>query len=212
MKKATKLLCLLIIISFVLPICACGAPKLEEVKERFQTLIEASAPINRIFFGEGLPTYARNSDYAKEHRIYDDLESGYDFYEIVVTDEKWADVQSIKNAAEQVYSRDYLEGIYTMAFDGVADENTGDVTTARYLESGRFLLRYAYGETDTFDILRGKERRYLFDTMKIHRSSTSRYVNITIDSYLVGDEENVLSVRLRFVRQDGEWFLDSPTY
>ena len=140
------------------------------------------------------------------------MSAGYESYEIVKENTEYFDVQAIMEAAEKVYSADYLDGVYTMAFDGYADSATGVVTTARYLMDNTTLLRYAYGDEDSFDFLDGKQRRYHFDTMKITRPSRKNYVSLSIDSYLVGDEDNILNVTLRFVLQDGEWYLDSPTY
>ena len=212
MKITLRILSLLLCLLMILPLSACGTPSLDEVKGRFTELIEASYEINDIFFGAGLETYARGGEFAEAHRIYDDLSDGYDSYEMVADATSYADVDAIKAAAEKVYSADYLKGIYTMAFDGYADTNTGNVTTARYLMDGYFLLRYAAGSEDNFDILKGKQRRYNFDTMSITRPSRASYVNVSIDSYLVGDEDNILNVTLRFVLTDGEWYLDSPTY
>ena len=212
MKHLLKITALLLVFVLVLPLASCGAPDLESVRSRFTELIEASYELNEIFFGAGLETHARDGEFATEHRIYDDVSAGYESYEIVKENSKYFDVQAIMEAAEKVYSTDYLDGIYTMAFDGYADSNTGVVTTARYLMDNTTLLRYAFGDEDSFDFLKGKQRRYDFDTMKISRPSRKNYVNLSIDSYLVGDEDNILNVTLRFVLQDGEWYLDSPTY
>ena len=213
MKKSIKYISLLLACLLTFPLLSsCGAPKLETVKDRFIELIEASYPLNDIFFGAGLETYSRDSEFAQEHRIYDDISAGYDNYEIVKENMTYYDVDAIREQAEKVYSAEYLKGIYTMAFDGYADSNTGAVATARYLMDNTTMLRYAYGEKDTFDVLNGKQRRYHFDSMEIKRPSSSSYVNLSIDSYLVGDEQNILNVTLRFVFFDGEWYLDSPTY
>ncbi|MBO5305295.1 MAG: hypothetical protein J6B12_00890 [Clostridia bacterium] len=212
MKKTVRLIALLLTCLMILPLSSCGAPELDEVKDRFKELIEQSYAINEIFFGAGLETYERGGDFATEHRIYEDLSAGYEAYEIVTEQTGYFDVEQIKEAAAKVYSPKYLEGVYTMAFDGYADTNTGFVTTALFLMDRGFLLRYAYGEEDTFDFLDGKARRYHFDTMEITRPSRKNFVNLSIDSYLVGDEDNILNVTLRFVLVDGEWYLDSPTY
>ncbi|MBE6662529.1 MAG: hypothetical protein E7606_04525 [Ruminococcaceae bacterium] len=214
MKKTGKIIALLLALLLVLPLTltSCGAPELEEVKDRFVELIEASYAINDIFFGAGLETYARDGEFATTHRLYDELSAGYAAYEIVSTDTGYLDVNQIKEAAAKVYSPKYLDGVYTMAFDGYADSTSGTVVTARYLMDGMFLLRYADGKNDPFDFLDGAQRRYLFDTMKIIRPSRAKYVNLSIDSYLVGDEDNILNVHLRFVLVDGVWYLDSPTY
>lgn len=212
MNRCIKsILLFLITLLLALPLCACGAPELESVKDDFVALIEGSGEINTIFFGAGLATYERESAYAIENHVYDELTESYDFYEIVIINERFYDVSSIKRAAEAIYSTDYLEGVYTMAFDGVADSSTGAITTARYLDTEYHLLRYAYGENDGFDFLKGKNRKYLYDTMEITRGN-AKAVNVSIDSYVEGQEEEILNVRLRFVLQNGEWRLDTPTY
>lgn len=207
-KSAALLLGLLLICTSLL---SCSKPpEFSEVRDRFAEVIEASYEINDIFFGKGLPTHDRDGAFAKENNIYYGF-YGYDAYEYVTEDSPYFYIEEIKYAAEQVYSKDYLEEIYTMAFVGYADEQTGAVSTARYLEAENILLRYAFGEKDPFDILPG-QRRYLMDTMEMVRPSNGRSVNVQIDSYLLGNEDDVLSVTLRFVLQDDVWVLDTPTY
>ena len=132
-------------------------------------------------------------------------------YNYVTFDNEYTSVEAIQNAAAKVYSTSYLRGIYTMAFDGYASEFTDEVTTARYLEHEGNLMRYSGGNSDPFHILPG-ERRYIMDSMKIIKPSTASYINLQIDSYLIGDEDNILTITLHLVLQDGQWFLDSPTY
>ena len=103
----------------------------------------------------------------------------------------------------------YLSNL--MAFDGYADANTGRITTARYLERGVNLMKYAFGDTDSFNILPGK-RLYKFDTLEIIQPSDESFMNVSVDSYLEGDEGNILNVNLRFKKTDGGWRLDGPTY
>ena len=210
MKKTMRAVSLLLVAVLILLLSACGAPDISEVKDTFATLIEASYEINDIFFGEGLAVYKRGGEFAAKYYIYEELSENYDFYEIVQSESGYLTVDSIKEAAGKIYSEDYLEGIYTMAFDGYSDGES--VTTARYLEAEGYFLRYTYGEKDSFDILEGKQRRYLLDTMKIVRPSSANYVNVQIDSYLLGAEDEILTVILRFTLQNGEWRLDSPTY
>lgn len=211
MKKTLRAIAVLLVAVVILALSACGtAPKLAKVKDTFVALVEASYEINDIFFGEGLAVYERGGEFAAKYYIYENLSESYDVYEIVQSESGYLTTDSIKEAASKVYSADYLEGIYTMAFDGYSDGES--VTTARYLEADGYFLRYTYGEKDPFDILEGKQRRYLFDTMKIVRPSSSDYVNVEIESYLLGKEDETLTVTLRFTLENGEWRLDSPTY
>ena len=201
------LICLLLL-PLCLSACASQPPALEDVRDRFVELIESSYEINDIFFGEGLPTLDRD-DPANELVYYGFY--GYDAYEIVRGDCPYQSVEQIKAAAEKVYSPDYLENIYTMGFDGYADENSDSIATARYLQKDDYFLKYAFGDKDTFHILPGK-RLYQYDTMAIGPLSNAKAVNLTIDSYLEGDEQNVTKETVRFVLIDGEWYLDEPTY
>lgn len=211
MKKTVRAISFLLVAVLILAFSACGAaPELSEVKDIFAALIESSYEINDIFFGKGLAVYERGGDFAAKYYIYENLSENYDFYEIVQSESGYLTADSIKEAASKVYSADYLEGIYTMAFDGYSDGES--VTTARYLEADGYFLRYTYGEKDPFDILEGKQRRYLFDTMRIVRPSSADYVNVEIESYLLGKEDETLTVTLRFTLEKGEWRLDSPTY
>ena len=41
---------------------------------------------------------------------------------------------------------------------------------------------------------------------------SSDYLNLSIDSYLEGDEENILNITLHFKKTENGWRLDSPTY
>ena len=188
--------------------CSSQPPALEEVRDRFIQLFEDSYEINDIFFGEGLPTLDRDDE---ENRIIYYGFFGYDAYEIVQGDCPYQSVEQIKAAAEKVYSPDYLDDIYTMAFDGYADENSDQISTARYLYAEDYFLKYSFGENDSFNILPGK-RLYKYETMVIGELSSAKAVNLKIESYLEGDEQNVTTETVRFVLVDGEWYLDEPTY
>lgn len=210
MKKTAILLLALIMAAGVFSSCASEPPQLGEVKDELVALVEASYGINGIFFGDGLETYARGGKFDKEHHLYDGNDGEYASYEYVTEDCGYLFTEKIKIDAEKVYTLDYLEGIYTMAFDGYADENTGAVTTARYLDVNGWLMKYAYGDSDPFNILPGK-RVYDFDTMEIVKPSTAKYLNVEINSHLEGETEQ-MKVTLRFKLTDDGWRLDNPTY
>ena len=56
------------------------------------------------------------------------------------------------------------------------------------------------------------ERRYDYSTMKMAKGSKAKYILIEMESYIVGDEENRTVVTLAFALENGNWFLDSPSY
>ena len=77
MKKLIKIAaCLLSLVILAGNMVACSnPPELDDVKDEFVALIEASVEVNNIFFGEGLPTYGRvegdgNLTYLAEHQAY----------------------------------------------------------------------------------------------------------------------------------------------
>ena len=211
MKKIIVALLALVILTVSLVSCSSKPPALNEVKDELVALVEASYEINDIFFGEGLATYERGGKFDKEYHLYDENDAEYAYYEYVTQDSEYIFTEQIKWAAQKVYTADYLKGVYTMAFDGYADENTGEVATARYLDAGGWLVKYAFGETDPFNILPGK-RVYDFDTMEIVKPSTANYLNVATDSYLEGEEGEILRITLRFKLTEDGWRLDSPSY
>ena len=209
-----KIICFALVIICLSAFVSCGAkaPNLAELKPEFVALVEASYEVNEMFFGEGLPTYERGGDYDKEYKLYNNDDNEYAYYEYVKQDTGYYFTEQIKWKAEEVYTAEYLSGIYTMAFDGYADENTGKVTTARYLDSSGWLMRYAFGENDPFDKLAGKKRRFDFDSMAVVKPYSSGYVNVSIDSYLDGAEDERLNITLHFKKTSEGWRLDAPTY
>lgn len=209
-----KIICFALALACLLALASCGAkaPNLDELKDEFAGLIEASYEVNVMFFGEGLPTYERGGDYDKEYNLYGSSSDEFAYYEYVEQDSGYYFTEQIKWAAEKVYTAEYLAGVYTMAFDGYADENTGRVTTARYLDSNGWLMQYAFGENDPFDQLDGKKRRFDFDSMEAVKPYSSGYVNVAIDSYLEGAEGDVLNITLHFKKTSDGWRLDAPTY
>lgn len=211
MKKTVVALLALIILTLPLVSCASNPPELDEVKDELVALVEASYEINDIFFGEGLATYERGGKFDKEHHIYDENDTEFAYYEYVTEDSEYLFTEQIKWAAEKVYTADYLKGVYTMAFDGYVDDNTGKVTTARYLDANSWLAKFTFGEADPFNILPGK-RVYDFDTMKIVKPSTAKYLNVEISSHLEDEESETLKVTLRFKLTENGWRLDSPSY
>lgn len=187
------------------------APKTEDVYDRVVELIEASYELNTVFFGAGLPVYATDSEYADINHIYFNFEHKGS-YEMVTNYTKFTSEQAIRDAAERVYSKAYLEDvIYNNAFVGYAiNDGTGRpaYSAARYLDEGEWI----YKSTSDTDYLNDGMRVYDFSTMKVVAPSTAKVCYIAIDSYLPSDPSNVLRDRIRLVMQDdGQWYLDAFT-
>ena len=123
-----------------------------------------------------------------------------------VVSDKYVTVNDIKAAAEQVYSASYLMSIYETMFVGYIEKGVNDIIYARYYDSpdGLKMLKES-------DVWITEKRIYNYDSMEIVRPSKANRITVEIDSYLEGSGEH-LTVRLSLVKQDGEWYLDSPTY
>lgn len=126
-------------------------------------------------------------------------------YTMVVSD-KYVTVADIKAAAEQVYSSSYLMSIYETMFVGYIADGLTSMLYARYYDAPEGLMTLKETEVWVTD-----KRIYNYDSMEMVRPSGANKITVLIDSHLEGSDEH-MPVRLSFVKQNGEWFLDSPTY
>ena len=201
------ILSLILIFSMILPMQSCDEvisdpPELSEVRERFIYLIEESKELNIILFGKGLPVYNEDSEISDRKMVYFNNNTGN--YSIVMENSEFLTVDSMKMAVEKVYSKDYAADIYESAFDGVM---TGVASAyVRFYDNGKNLCQNK--NATEFKI---SERIYDYSSMEIVEPSSGDYVNIEIDSYTV-DDPTVRRIKLSFVLENNNWYLDSPSY
>ncbi len=214
MRKILSILlsvCLLFGVAASFSACATrGAPKVEDIYDRVVSLVEASHELNTIFYGEGLPVYAADSEYADFTHLYFGF-TYRDEYEMATPYAAFGSSVEIKNAAEKVYSTAILEStIYPSAFDGYAlDDGTGDSMFAysRFYEEDGWIYQSAAEESYFSGI-----RVYDYSTMRVVAPSNSSACYVEIDTWLEHDPATILTQTLRLVRQDdGLWYLDSFT-
>ncbi|MBR2926673.1 MAG: hypothetical protein IKC31_03750 [Clostridia bacterium] len=203
-------LAVLLLLSSSLTLSSCGgkAPKIEQIYDRVVELVEASHEINTVFYGAGLPVYARDSLYAEfSHLYYNFSQNGY---EIVTDYAKFLTIHDIKTAAEKVYSKAYLEEVlYPMAFEGHAITGIGgvEVAMAKYREDEQWI----YQSEDAQPLYAGMIV-YDYSTMKITRPSNAKACYVTVNAWNEDEPQAVRSVRLRLtLGDDGNWYLDSFT-
>ena len=135
-------------------------------------------------------------------------------YDYVRLDCGYGTIVEMKEAAAKVYSAAYLESIYDTMFVGTAGLNeyvTG--LSARYMEyadpdDGTVSLM----KSNTFEPLVSERRIFDFSTAKIVRPKNKSYVTIQINSYLESAPQDILTLKIGLVLQDGQWMLDSATY
>ena len=178
------------------------APELETVRDRIIYLVEGSKQINEIFFGEGLPVYVRDSELSEEKFVY--IGEQNKGYEKVMEVSPYLLLDEMKEAAERIYSSAYCKQLFESCFDGVVVDG---VTLLEYVEIDEWLY-----QSTARDTLAKNERIYLYGTMKIVRPSNKEYINVDIESYLINNPDKKQTERLSFAFEDGNWYLDTPTY
>ena len=147
-----------IVLSMLISLCSCNKmPELDDdLRDRFINLIEDSKELNTIFFGAGLPVYYRDNEYSERLGVYyNDEILGY--YRVNESS-SYITIDAIKEAAEKVYSKDYLSALYETAFDGVMTGN--DSAYLRFYDDGEWLYQNILA--NDFELC---ERIYDYSTM-----------------------------------------------
>ena len=138
----------------------------------------------------------------------------YPDYDYVRPDSPYQSTEEIRAAAAAVYANAYLRSVTGALFDGAvgaADDPTGTILAARYIDYRKDGISYLM-QSNTVKGYDLPARRYDYDTMRVARGSNSKFMKIEIESYLSGDEQDRVTVRLAFAKENGVWLLDSPTY
>lgn len=209
MKKILlSVLSLILVLTFTLPLASCKdkinsePPKIDDIRERLVYLIEESKELNVVFFGKGLPVYVRESEIADRKMVYFSNSSGN--YDRVTEQSEYKTPEAIKIAAEKVYSKDYLSAIYESAFDGVMTGSTS--AYVRFYDSSDGFM-----QNTNATVFKLEERIYDYSTMQLVEPSNADYINVEINSYTLSDKK-INKVYLSFIYENGNWYLDSPSY
>lgn len=210
-RAATFLLALLALCSLSLSACS-WPPELSSVKDRFAELILASGPVNELLWGDGLPYYDRDSDFAIQNGLYDGITQDLGSYRFVTHEalEQYPSVEAIRSSAALVYSSAFLEDVGTSLFEGnmLVNGEYSALSRARYAEVNQSLC-ILVGWDKSFSFA---PRSFDMDSMQIvRRLSDSEIVTVTVDSTRL-DGSDPRTMTLRFVWQEDDWRLDSPTY
>ena len=128
MKKFIKIAACLFALAIIAGnmVSCSNPPALDDVKDEFVALIEASVEVNNIFFGEGLPTYMRaegdgNLIYLAEHKAYytfiTDGERSILKYKIGDDAWKYAEKTPEAGKGESIYTDSEGNFYYPIEFD-----------------------------------------------------------------------------------------------
>ena len=103
-----------------------------------------------------------------------------------------------------MYSKDYLSAIYESAFDGVMTGSTS--AYVRFYDSSDGFM-----QNTNATVFKLEERIYDYSTMQLVEPSNADYINVEINSYTLSDKK-INKVYLSFIYENGNWYLDSPSY
>ncbi|MBQ9784391.1 MAG: hypothetical protein IJW29_10070 [Clostridia bacterium] len=209
MKKIISVLLLLATLALSCSmLTSCAAPKVEEIYDRVVYLIEGSYEVNTMLYGDGLPVYRADSEYAAIKHIYFDF-ANTGTYEYVTEQAKCFTFDMIKAKARKVYSEACLEALFEYCFTGYAtNDGSGNmvIDRARYLEDNSWIYQSTAENNFACEM-----RFYDYSTMKVHSLGRRDACSVTMDSWLVSNPDKIENVEIYLVLQDGEWFLDSVT-
>lgn len=203
---------LLCAVLLFLCLAGCGscssAPELDEIYDRVVELVEDSRRLNAIFYGAGLPVYDKDSEIYRS--LYEEDSSSYkQEYSIVDPRCGFVSVDSLKEAAEKVWSPELLEKqVYPAAFDGLTAfiGSVSSIAAARFQEDGDNL--YCLD-----GVAENAPAPLIFDysTMKIIRPSNATRVILSMDAWEEGKPDAKFSYRLTITLSGGVWLLDKLT-
>ena len=230
MKKILVLL--LAAAAMLLPSCGNSQPKTtpDEARVILEPLLEKSAELNEIYFGAGLPLSDNSEDVERLLASFDaDVKTIN--YHPVSRDAKYKSIDAIKTATLEVFSDDYSAYLFERAFSGIADktevttkipvedDKTEDyadseettvsevkqvATYAMYLEQNGMLTVRLHLEDEAYPL----GREYDLDSLTVERDGDG-YIVVKVPTTLDGKN---LDVKLKLVKEDDGWRLDSPTY
>lgn len=164
---------------------------------------------NCVYSADGL--YYTKIDYTeKEYEFYYDssIPAEYDVVKENIT------IAEIKEYAEAVYSKDYMNSLYSTLFDGVmiSEDSDNGLLTARYIEYTDTDGNVWFMKSNTYEPLMKEKRIFDLSSATVARGSNAKRVRIEVDSYLESTPDEVIRTTINLVLQDGQWYLDNGTY
>ncbi len=177
-----------------------------EIRAALEMLIPASAELNEIYFGRGLPT-------AADEEGYIDPDDGL-VYEQVLPSCKYQTEAELREATLAVFTEKYAAALFERGFSGMTVKyedgvlfNGGLSSTvyAMYIETDGVLTK----RTNAIDEALPLGREYQLDAAVIVREKND-YVIVEVPTTVDGAASD--TVTLKLVRESDGWRLDSPTY
>ncbi len=202
----------LLTVTMGLGVVSCGVSYTEEdVKTAVKELLPLSFELNEIYFGEGLPISDNREDVERFYASFSSDVSAVNYHP-VAEDCEYQTEADIKAATEKVYSPQYCEYLYELAFtgisavfnDGTEDQFTTNVAYARYIETDGVLTVRLDLPYEAMDL----GRTYDMNAVEI-LSMKQDHAIVKIPSEMNGE---TLNIELKLILTNDGFRLDTPTY
>lgn len=186
----------------IMILTSCGGSSADEseIVSAAAELVESSYEINNIFFGSGLPSV----DVPDEEKS-----DGLPRYAELAEDSPYQTESEIRAAALAVYSREYCESIFELAFSGAAldvGDSESSVIYARYVDyNGVLTVRLLDDDDEALPL----NRTYDTSNITVVRARSDE-ATVSLPSFVDGVPDDDVSLNL--VLTDDGWRLDTPTY
>ena len=194
------------LIMVCIPLASCGEKKADpEAIREAGALIEKSYEVNEILFGKGIPI-----DEESKKEALESAEVGMDVKNAIYAKadylSDYACVDDIKEAALSVYTEEYCEPIFDLVFNGRNNDIGSKVEYARYIDDEYGMLTVRVDIEDDALVL---NRTYDLSSVKAVQVG-SDYIVFTVDSLIDGVPSD--NIRMKMVKGESGWRLDTPTY
>ena len=206
MKKIFLLL--LIIAVSVGALASCGEKKYneDEVKAAAKTLIESSATLNEIYWGDGIP---HNDDKSTSDGVYYEAEFVYHHHM------GFDNISELQAMTEKTFSKSYSQSIYSTILQSIQDGDKAIILS-------RYYQKYSAkdGKTPESIMVNSEWKKiflddvtYDYESIKVIGSEEETvYVTLNATVQRVGYAPQVREIRVSLVEEDGGWRIDSPTF
>ena len=181
-----------------------------------QVLRERDTAREPVYENEEEGVYAYAIEYTEKKYDFYYSDSDPTEYDYVRSDSPYYSIDQIKEAAEKVYSKQYLESLYRSLFVGEVAKDVSGTTlsglSARYMEymdeDGNVMLM----KSNTYEPLVKERRMFDLDTAEVVKPSNKKYITVSVESWLESTPDNRQTIRLSLILENGKWMLDSGTY
>ncbi len=190
-----RIIAFVIAVIMIFSMVSCSTHSDDEIIEAAKTLIEKSYEVNEVYYGKGLPHTGKSSVGLVSEYAVVDTSCGY------------SSIDDLKKMAAEVYSADYCEHLYVIAFEGISNDGDEEsVSYARYIEDFKNELTVRIDAEEKGLKL---NRTYDFSTITVEKCVRNT-ATISIQSLVDGEKDQVLEISLIF--ENEQWRLNTPTY